>query len=456
VTVAKALTRKIWCAIGGDESDLESVSFCGTGELPSTFLVTDLASASVATAGLSILELVGRCNGQTPSVTIDRRLSSLWFGLSLRPIGWNMAPLWDPIAGDYQASDGWIRLHTNAPHHRAAAERILGPQTDKEDMARAIAGWRKGDLEKAVVEAGGCAAEMRTTIEWAEHEQGIAVAAEPLAGISTMESARFPNWRVSSSRPLKGLRVLDLTRVLAGPVASRFLAAYGAEVLRVDPPGWDEPGIVPEVALGKRCARLDLHRADEARVFTALLSQADIILHGLRPGALDRLGFDRLTRRTVSAGLIDVCLDAYGWSGPWARRRGFDSLVQMSTGIANAGMLWRDTDRPTPLPVQALDHATGYLMAAVAIRGVTNRLLKGNGTEARLSLARTAKLLIDEGVGHESIPFVPETAADVSPTAEATEWGSARRLNPPVAIDGAPMLWEFPARSLGSAEPRWW
>jgi crotonobetainyl-CoA:carnitine CoA-transferase CaiB-like acyl-CoA transferase len=367
-----------------------------------------------------------------------------------------MAPLWDPIAGDYQASDGWIRLHTNAPHHRAAAERVLGPHTDKEDMARAVAGWRKGDLEKAIVEAGGCAAEMRTTIEWAEHAQGIAIGAEPLAAIVTTESTPFPDWPVPASRPLKGLKVLDLTRVLAGPVASRFLAAYGAEVLRIDPPGWDEPGIVPEVALGKRCARLDLHRADDARVLAVLLSQAEVIIHGLRPGALDRLGFDPPTRRTLSAGLIDVCLDAYGWSGPWAQRRGFDSLVQMSTGIAHAGMRWRNTDRPTPLPVQALDHATGYLMAAVAIRGVTNRLLKGNGTEARLSLARTAKLLVDEGVWHESTAFAPETAADLSPTAEATEWGSARRLNPPIAIYRAPMIWEFPTRSLGSAEPRWW
>jgi len=130
-------------------------------------------------------------------------------------------------------------------------------------------------------------------------------------------------------------------------------------------------------------------------------------------------------------------------------------LVQMSTGIANAGMLWRKMDRPMPLPVQALDHATGYLMAAVAVRGVTKRLLTGTGTEGRLSLARTAKLLVDEGSGNESAPFAAETAADLSPTVEATEWGSARRLNAPIAIDGVPMFWEFPARSLGSAEPRW-
>jgi hypothetical protein len=134
--------------------------------------------------------------------------------------------------------------------------------------------------------------------------------------------------------------------VLADPVASRFLAAYGANVLRIDPPGWEEPGVVPEVTLGKRCARLDLRRAEDRATFEALLSEADILLHGYRPSALDRLGFDSGTRCGLSPGLIAVCLCAYGWSGPWAARRGFDSLVQMSTGIADAGMRWRNADKP--------------------------------------------------------------------------------------------------------------
>ncbi len=293
--IANALTQIVWSAIGGNESFVDSVSFVGAGGLPSAYPVTDFASATIATAALSILELLGRRSGQAQSAVVDRRLSSLWFGLSIRPIGWKLPPLWDPMAGDYRTNDGWIRLHTNAPHHRAAAERVLGAHTDKDGMAGAVAGWRKGDLEKAIVDVGGCAAEMRTAAEWAEHAQGLAVAAEPLAHIATTDSAPPPDWAVPPSRPLKGLRVLDLTRVLAGPVASRFLAAYGAEVLRIDPPGWDEPGVVPEVTLGKRCAWLDLHRAANRGTFEALLSKADILLHGCRPGALDRLGFDPVT-----------------------------------------------------------------------------------------------------------------------------------------------------------------
>jgi crotonobetainyl-CoA:carnitine CoA-transferase CaiB-like acyl-CoA transferase len=246
-----------------------------------------------------------------------------------------------------------------------------------------------------------------------------------------------------------------MTRVLAGPVASRFLAGYGAEVLRIDPPSWDEGPVIPEVTVGKRCARLDLNRSEDRSTFERLLSKADIFVHGYRPGALDHLGFDAVRRRSLSPGLIDVCLDAYGWSGPWASRRGFDSLVQMSAGIADAGMQWRKADKPVPLPVQALDHATGYLMAAVAIRGVTRRMVQGNGTEARLSLARTAKMLIDAGAGGAADPLAAETTADLSPEIEATDWGQAQRLNSPITIDGAPMRWESPARKLGSSEARW-
>jgi crotonobetainyl-CoA:carnitine CoA-transferase CaiB-like acyl-CoA transferase len=281
------------------------------------------------------------------------------------------------------------------------------------------------------------------------------VAAEPLAHVITTGRVARSSWKPTPSRPLVGLRILDLTRVLAGPVATRFLAGYGAEVLRIDPPSWDEPGVIPEVTLGKRCARLDLEDSAARKQFEALLAQTDILIHGYRPGALDRLGYDPAVRRSISPGLIDVSLSAYGWSGPWATRRGFDSLVQMSAGIAEAGMRWRQVDKPVPLPVQALDHATGYFMAATAIRAVKRRLDEGLGTEARLSLARTAKLLIDVGDAGPSSLLASETPADRSPVFEHTDWGDAKRLVSPAALAGATMQWTHPARKLGSALPTW-
>jgi hypothetical protein len=154
-------------------------------------------------------------------------------------------------------------------------------------------------------------------------------------------------------------------------------------------------------------------------------------------------------------GLVDVCLDAYGWTGPWRTRRGFDSLVQMSAGIAHEGMRWRNAEAPVPLPVQALDHATGYLIAATAVRGIVQRLATGAGCEGRLSLVRTAKLLVDAGAGGDAPTFTKESRGDRADGEEATPWGPASRLKPAVCIDGAPMRWDLPASALGSAPPAW-
>jgi hypothetical protein len=453
--LARALTELAWSAVGGDAQTADQLAFKGSGGLPSTFPVSDFASAAVATAALSIAELVGKAGPSRPSVTVDRRLASIWFWSSIRPVGWKLPAPWDPIAGDYQTRDGWIRLHTNAPHHRAAAERVLEARGDRDAVARAVACWSKAALETAVVEAGGCAAEMRSVIEWHEHAQGRAIAAEPLVHSVTTAPGEIANWPVLAGRPLAGIRVLDMTRVLAGPVASRFLAGFGADVLRVDPPDWDEPAVTPEVTLGKRCARLDLRTPHDRAVFEQLLSGADIFIHGYRPGALDGLGFDAAMRRNLAPGLVDVGLDAYGWSGPWAGRRGFDSLMQMSTGIADHGMRLVRKARPLPLPVQALDHATGYLIAATAIRGVTSRLENRTGTEARLSLARSAKLLIDHECQDTDLPLDPESGRDLAPAIEQTDWGPARRIVAPFAVSGTPPRWELPARNLGTSNPEW-
>lgn len=453
--LSRVLTEIAWSAVGGQTGAVKEIVFTATGGLASAFPVADIAAAALATAGLAVAELVREAGGQTACVTVDRRLSAMWFGFSLRPLDWRPPAPWDPIAGDYQARDGWVRLHTNTPHHRAAAVRVLGVPADRKAVARAVARWSKTDLETAVIEAGGCAAEMRSIAEWDRHAQGRAVAAEPLIHMAAAESAVRPKWSSSPERPLRRLRVLDLTRVLAGPIASRFLAGYGAEVLRIDPPDWDEPGVVPEVTLGKRCARLDLRESPGRARFESLLRGADVLLHGYRPGALGRLGLDAPARRRLSPGLVDVALCAYGWTGPWAARRGFDSLVQMSAGIAERGMTWRGADKPVPLPVQALDHATGYLMAAAAIRGVTRRIKEGNGVAARLSLARSARLLIEHTTDREEEFFAPETESDRCAQIELTDWGRAQRILPPIRIGDAAMCWDHPARRLGSADPRW-
>jgi len=435
------------------ESSPARLSIEGREALPSAFAVTEFAAEAIGVAALAISELIGVSAGHAPRVRVDRRLASLWFGSSLRPIGWEVPAPWDAVAGDYAAADGWIRLHTNAPLHRAAALRVLDCAADRESVAAAVLRWLAEHLETAVVTAGGCAAAMRSVAAWGAHPQGRAVAAEPLIDLAFV-CAPSRDWRPRRPRPLGGIRVLDLTRVLAGPVATRFLAGYGADVLRIDPPGWDEPGLVPDITPGKRCARLDLERAHDRLTFESLLAEADVLVHGYRPGALAALGYDAATRRTLRPDLIDVSLDAFGWRGSWRDRRGFDSLVQMSAGIADAGRAWQGGERPVPLPVQALDHATGYLMAASVAAGLTRRLLHDQATTARLSLARTAAALLDAGPS-AAAPWSPASDADLATGTESTDWGPARRVSPPAVVDGSPMAWTRGASRLGSAEARW-
>ncbi|WP_413197333.1 CoA transferase [Pararobbsia alpina] len=454
---------------------MNRLSVTGEGALPSVFPVTDFAVAAMGAASLAIAELVSVETGRVPAVEVDRRLASLWFGVSLQAQGWSVPPLWDTVAGDYRAADGWIRLHTNAPHHRAAALAVLGVTAERDAVAHAVAQWKANELEAAVVARGGCAAAMRSIEQWHAHPQGEAVALEPVLAREHrphVDPVLLPH--ATRARPLAGVRVLDLTRILAGPVATRFLAGFGADVLRIDPPGWDEASTIPDVVLGKRCARLDLKSADGLGRLEQLLRSADVFVHGYRPDALERLGFGEARRRELNPSIVDVSLDAYGWSGPWHARRGFDSLIQMSTGIADAGMRATRVDKPVPLPLQAIDHATGYLMAAAAIRGLTERLTAGRPTTARASLARTARLLVDYPPNFDAAANGAQAsldgsasantdhavirsadATDLDPDVEHTSWGPALRLRPAVSIDATPMHWPLPARKLGSDAPEW-
>lgn len=421
----------------------------GEGAWKSRFAVTELACQSMGAVGSAVADLIAALNlGPKPDVQVNRRLASLWFTWSIHPQGWEVPPSWDAIAGDYQTRDGWIKLHTNAPHHRAAALSVLECKADRDVVALAVSGWDANALEDAIVEVGGAAAAMRSRAAWQVHPQGLAVAAEPLVHWE-QHLGQVRDWQAKADRPLAGLRVLDLTRVLAGPVATRTLAGFGADVLRVDPASWGEPGVVPDVTLGKRCCHLDLKTGSDKVVLHDLLAQADVLVHGYRPGALDAMiGTDRPNN------LIEVCLDAYGWTGPWSGRRGFDSLVQMSCGVADAGMSWSGSDKPHPLPVQALDHATGYFMAAAVVSALTSAV-RGDGIHrARLSLARTAEVLVNlEPVSGPEV--TGSSPADLDDWIENAPWGPAKRLKPGIEVTGAPMRWDRPSAELGSSPASW-
>jgi len=455
--MAKRLTtllwQQLWQALRNSATPVPDVRFNGTERLSSAYPVTELAATSFALAMQAAAALVNN-----PSrLQVNMRLASRWFQHSFHPINRSAPAQWDAFAGDYATDDGWIRLHTNAPPHRAAMEKVLGIHSDRKELADAVRRWQKTSLEQAVIEAGGCAAEMRSVAAWQQHPQGQSVQREALIALTLQPEAAPPAWRLHVLRPLHNVKILDLTRIIAGPVATRFLAGLGAEVLRLDPPGWQEPALEEEITLGKRCARLDLKSAEGRKLFEQLLGQADIIVHGYRADALPALGYDSESLQKLSPGLIDISLNAWGWTGPWRNRRGFDSLVQMGCGIADTGRQWKLSDAPAPLPVQALDHATGYLMAAAALEGMRLRLRNNTGFTARLSLARTACVLTDHPYPDTVQPdgLGPAGLYDENAATEITRWGIGKRLNPPIWLPGTPLVWSRSASPLGSDTAAW-
>lgn len=426
----------------------------GAGGLPSCFDVTGLGVATIGSACAEIAALVTPDDLQP--ISVDRARASGWFDMTIRPEGWEMPPVWDDIAGLYQTADGsWIRLHTNALLHRSAVLSVLACKPTQEDVARSVSNWTATDLESAIIATGGCAAEMRSLADWNRHPQGLAVAMEPLISWEQLGVTSKNQGFGAPGRPLGGVKVLDCTRVLAGPVCTRFLAGYGADVLRIDPPGWSEQNVVPEITLGKQTATLDLTLPQDRETFEQLMVSADVFVHGYRPGALDKLGLRAEVRRALNPDMVDVTLNAYGWTGPWANRRGYDSLVQMSSGIADFEMQRSGAKTPTPLPVQALDHATGYLMAASAVRALRIRKERGTVCSAKLSLARTAGLLVSTMRDHFPANLPAEAPDDLEQTVENTDWGPARRLKFPVNEGLPPPIWAVPARQLHADIARW-
>jgi hypothetical protein len=456
------LAARFWTLAGGDPEVPARLTVSGPRTfLPSAFDVTGLATASVAAATLAAAEYHAARNQSTvAAVRVGSRAACAAFAAEglFTPVGWTLPDLWDPVAGNYQARDGWIRLHTNYASHRAAVTGLLKAD-DRDSVLTAVSQWKAADLEAAVVAAGGCAAAMHDRDSWLASAPGAASAAAPALAVTerplpagSAAGAGAARAGRPAGRPYAGVRVLDLTRVIAGPVATRFLAAYGADVLRLDPPGFAEvPALLPETTAGKRTAAVSLATPAGRTAFERLVTGADVLVTGLRADALGRLGYDDATLTGLNPALVIASHNAYGWDGPWRDRRGFDSLVQMSCGIAAAG-----GGGPVPLPVQALDHATGYLLAAAVGRALTARLTRGVASRVLASLTGTANLLwsLPRPADLGDVPPMPRRE-DFKLADARTAWGPARRVPVPGQVAGAAPELRVEAGPLGRHEPAW-
>jgi crotonobetainyl-CoA:carnitine CoA-transferase CaiB-like acyl-CoA transferase len=458
----RALLTEAWdaLALGGEPVKVPcDLEVRGAGRLQSRLPVEDTAIACIGTALLAAAALQAQRGAASPSLSaaLPREdvaaavRSEAYLRLDGEPVATGFAPL----SRFWRARDGWVRTHANYPWHREALLRVLGVPDDVGAVAAAIGRLSASDVEERLMMAGGIAAAVRTEREWQAHPQGQAVAAQPLiAGTSTGDAA--PRHRDYAEPPATGVRVLDLTRVIAGPVCTRFLAALGADVLRLDSPQRPElPLHAFDGLLGKRSALLDAGTREGLVRLHELLDGADVLVHGYRPHALDRFGLDPGSLAERHPGLVVVSLAAWGSSGPWGDRRGFDSIVQAACGIAMAESL--DGSDPGKMPCQLLDHGTGYLCAAAVLDALGKQAGQGGTHFRELSLARTAHWLLGQPRAQAVTAATDPADGDIDHvlTVVSSAEGSFTVVKPPGVLDGFRLGWRRPLTSYGSDRPEW-
>ncbi len=457
----KEILGDIWTSVGGDPSALDAVNLTGEEpQLPSSFRVAAAAQASVAASGLAAAEIWKLRSGQSQGVTVDMRhavvecRSERYLRVDDKP----PPPAWDAIAGVYKTRGArFVRLHTNFPHHRDAVCKVLKCKPERDDVQAALMQWDAEAFETAAYAAGGVVAMMRSHAEWSATPQAKALAELPLIGIEKIGDAAPKPWP-TGERPLAGIRVLDLSRVIAGPVAGRTLAAHGADVLLISGPGLPTiPWLTIDTGRGKLTSFLELKSEQGRETFRDLLAQADIVSQGYRPSAIAGLGFSPEAAARINPGVVYVTLSAYGHAGPWAERRGFDSLVQTSTGFNHAEGQAAGVDGPKELPAQMLDHATGYFMAFGAMMAKARQSREGGSWHVRVSLAQTGRWLWNLGRIADGIKTEDLKGETVMPLIEEAPsgFGALRSVRHSALLAKTPACWARPAMPLGSHPPQW-
>lgn len=432
--------------------------------LPASFAVTTAAQASLGAAALAAAELWQSRTGRRQRVQVPREHAALECCGHFTLDGKVLNP-WDKLSGLYPCgadcgAPGWVRIHANFAHHRDGALALLGcptgPATERAAVAQALRRWRAVDFETAAAEAGLVVAAARSFEDWDLHPQARALATQPTVSIERIGAAGPAPWSTlaAGARPLQGLRVLDLTRILAGPVAGRTLAAYGADVMLVNSPHLPNIDALAETSRGKLSAHIDLLTAVGRDALQALVREAHVFLQGYRPGGLAALGFGPHDLARLRPGIVVVSLSAYGPVGPWAGRRGFDSLVQTATGFNHAEAQAAGAAEPKALPLQILDYAAGHLLAFGAQAALWRQARAGGSWQVQVSLA---------GVGHwlRSLGRVPGGLAAQRPAvepylmSEASGFGALVALRHAGLFSDTPAGWVRPAMPPGSHPAVW-
>ncbi len=453
------LAYSILRQLGREKRGDDRLSITGSGDpiFATPWRIGQAGSAALGAVGLAVSDLWRLRTGAPQSVSVDTHAAAASLRSNTYVLRNGEKPVsWDPLTGHYPTRDGrHMFIHTNHPHHRAGALRIAGANGEtREALAEAVATWDGLAIEEAIA-AGGCVGGLtRSRQEWNAHPHGVAISKLPLIDIVKIgEAPARP--LPKGDRPLSGVRAFDLTRVLAGPTSGRVLAENGADVLHVAAPHLPyQSELLMDTGHGKRCAWIDLLTPAGVETMRALLGEADIFTQGYRPGTLAGRGFSPEQVAALRPGIVCVSLCAYGHEGPWASRRGFDSIVQNVTGLAaTQGSL----DKPRNMPVQALDYIAGYLAALGAMVALARRVEQGGSWLVRVSLVQVAHWLANLGTvdATKGIAELPEGELSPLLTESVGPLGRLRHLKPVVQLGTTPAYFARPAEPLGSSSAQW-
>ncbi len=483
---AQAALAALWHGAGLPAETLAQIELAGQAPvLPSSFCVATAAQASLGAAALAAALLWQQRSGVRQRVGVDRIHATLactgHFALDGR-----VPELWDKLSGLYAcgadtASPGWVRIHTNFSHHRDSMLRTLGlPEgraTERDAVTQALRRWTAEAFEQAATDAGGVVAAARSFAQWDAHPQALAMLGQPVVSIEPIRPMAGPGeaaaplpWPAPATgsaaaqvRPLDGLRVLDLTRILAGPVAGRCLAAYGADVMLVNSPHLPNIEAIADTSRGKLSTLIDLREAAGRVQLDHLLSTSRVFLHGYRPGALAGLGLSAEALALRRPGIVVASISAYGQhspAGPWDSRRGFDSMVQTTTGFNLAEAEAAGSAQPQALPMQILDYAAGQLLAFGVQAALWRQAREGGSWQVQVSLAGVGSWLRSLGRQADGLaavrpslkPWLEESTCGFGPGRQAA---TLRAMRHAAEFSATPARWSRPSMPPGSHPPVW-
>ena len=470
---AKELTafEELMALRGGKPPAAGEVTITGSDPVhPTVFRIGDTCASVIASIGVAVSDMWEMKTGRRQSVAVDVRHAAGTMRSSDFTFFKGADGRFEPVAHDpemqhmrsvtqpWPTKDGrWFLPHLNLSH---LCERVLGVlkcESTPESVRDGVAKWNADDLEEAIAKARACGGKVRSNAEWLEHPQGQYLAARPLIEIEKIGDSA-PEPMPAGDRPLSGIKVLDLTRILAGPVAARTLAEHGAEVLMVTAPHLPQTREhVRDTSHGKRSTFLDLTKTGQAAQLKALAKDADVFSQGYRPGSLHTLGFGPQELAAQRPGIVYLSISCFGSGGPFAGRAGWEQVAQTVTGICHDS----GRDRPTLIHAAACDWTTGFLGAYGVLLALARRAREGGSYHVRVSLCQTGMFIYRQGKVAIDAALSPSTNGLSRAEIEAlqisadTPYGPMRFLKPVVQLSETPARWARPTPKLGADAPKW-